>query len=145
MYDKSLSNIIKENFILSLGQSLRDKGSLVAICVIDCCPISRNSCEPIEIAHKNLNQFKFTGKQLPTIHVPIVIKEFDTKERLESAVCAISNHRMVDYALEIKNCNLTDVVDRLKPDFVFVDKKIKQKTLMLHQFCARNKIKMILV
>ena len=119
------TNIILEDHVMSFRESLRDVQTLKTLCVGNFNPLTHKSCETIITAHKSLNSYNFVKSSNPILVVPVFKRTFKDESVWESSVCGLSNHRLIDYVIDIRSISLIDVVDRFSPDFVFVDRFLK--------------------
>lgn len=144
MSNQSVTNILSENLLTSFADALDPVTHMKILCIGDFCPLSRKSCEIIKTAHDTIHKFQFIKQANPTIIVPIARKSFNSTSVWESSICGLSNHRLVSYIVDIERCSMIDIIDRLKPDFIFADKKI-QHTEEVEIFAKRLRIKFMKV
>jgi len=114
------------------------------LCIGNFNPISRLSCEIINIAHDTVNKFQFVKQSNPVIIIPLVRKKFDNTEVWESSICGLSNHKLVDYVVDVERCAIVDIIDRVKPDFIFISRKLPEAQ-QIENFAKKLRIKLIRV
>ena len=145
MSDTSITtNLINEELLISFRESLRGVKTLKIVCIGNFSPVSRRSIEIISLAHKHSNTYTFVRNSNPIIVVPLFASQFDSSERLESAMCCLLNHRLIDYVVDVQNLSKVDVVDRFKPDFVFVDRSMEEDKIF-NNYVKKLRIKTVRV
>ena len=144
MLNKSLKNIVNENYIIDFAKSLKGVDTVTSLCFGDFNPITRKKCEIITACHENLNRHGFIGRSNPIIVVPLFKRKFLNNNDWESAMCCLSNHRLVNYVLDVESSSPTDVLDRFRSDFVFVD-RLTGMGSELESFAKRCRIKLLMV
>ena len=123
MLDTSVTNILDEKVLIQFQEALSGVKVLKVLCIGDFNPLSRLSCEFLYIVHKNLHDYKIVSQSKPTIIVPLFKKKFINESVWESSLCGLANHRNVDYVIDSRACDEITIIDRLKPDFIFFDRR----------------------
>lgn len=144
MFNKSVNNIVNEKYISEFHKSLKGADSVTSLCFGDFNPITRKKCEVIAACHENLNRYGFIGRSKPVIVVPLFKRKFLNAAEWESSMCCLTNHRLVNYVLDVESCSSVDVLDRFRADFVFVD-KLTGMCQELESFAKRYRIKLLMV
>lgn len=144
MSSQSVTNIVAEDMLTSLARALDPASKMKVACIGNFNPLSRKSCEIIKTAHETVHKFQFIKQSNPVIIVPLFKRIFDNDVVWESSICGLSNHRLVDYVVNVERCSSIDIVDRLTPDFVFLDRAIAGHT-DLEAFAKKMRIKLIRV
>ena len=139
-----VNNLIKEDLLISFRESIRNIKTLKIVCIGEFSPLTQRSIEIISLAHKHANTYSFVKNSNPIIVVPIFREKFENHERWESAMCCLINHRKVDYVIDIRSLSKIDVVDRFKPDFIFVDRNLKVDEVF-NNYVKRFRIKIVRV
>jgi len=124
MLNKGVTNILTENVLTSFSKALDPTSHMKIICLGNFDPLSRKSCEVIATAHETVHRFQFTRQSRPTLIVPLLRKNFNNNIVWESSMCGLSNHKLVDYVVDVERCSMLDIIDRLKPDFIFSDRNM---------------------
>lgn len=144
MSSQSVTNIISEDMLTSLRNALDPASKMKVVCIGSFNPLSRKACEIIETAHETVHRFQFIKQSNPVIVVPLFKKLFRDDITWESSMCGLSNHRLVDYVVNVERCSTIDIVDRFSPDFIFLDRSIAGHT-DLEMFAKKMRIKLIRV
>jgi hypothetical protein len=118
-----MTNILTENVLLTFSNAISGITSFKVLCFGNFNPLSRQACEFLDVAYDNINNYKIISQSKPIIIVPIFKKKFINNSVWESSLCGISNHKKVDYVIDVATCSHISVIDRVKPDFIFFDKR----------------------
>lgn len=144
MFNQSVTNILTEDLLLAFAKALSTSSRMKIMCVGNHDPLSRKSCEMIEAAHAAVHKFQFIKQSNPVVIVPIQRKKFTCMISWESSICGLSNHRLVDYVINVERCSIIDIVDRVKPDFIFINRSVPEAS-QLENFAKKLRIKLIRV
>ena len=144
MSNQSVTKIVSEDMLSSLRNALDPASKMKVVCIGSFNPLSRKSCEIIETAYETVHRFQFIKQSNPVILVPLFKKLFQDDVRWESSMCGLSNHRLVDYVVNVERCSSIDIIDRFSPDFVFLDRSIAGYT-DIEMFAKKMRIKIIRV
>ena len=139
-----ITNVINENHVIAFKESLKDVHTLKTMCVGNFNPLNIKSCETIQTAHKSLHTYNFVKNSNPILVVPIFKRTFRDDSVWESSLCGLSNHRLVDYVIDVRSIGLVSVIDRFVPDFVFVDRYMKTDS-QFDLYAKKSRIKIVRV
>ena len=140
MSNEGVTNIIEENFLMSFRERLGGVKTIKTLCFGSFNPLSRKSCEIISVAYESVNRHNFVSNKNPIVMVPIFKKLFEDKNVWESTVCGLSNHKKVDYVIDVEACEPINVVERIVPDFVFIDRNFANIEF-IESFCKKRRFK----
>ena len=144
MSNQGVTNILSEQLLVKFTQILSKASGMKTMCIGDHNPVSRKSCEMITAAYDTVHKFRFIEKSKPVVIIPLQRRKFNNTQTWESSMCALSNHKLVDYVVDIQSCSIIDVVDRIKPDFIFISRELPE-ALQIENFAKKLRIKLIRV
>ena len=144
MSNQGVTNILTESFLTSFAQVVSGASGMKTMCIGKFNPLSRKECELLLVAFESVNKFQFVKQTNPVIIVPLDRKKFDNTSVWEAAMCGLSNHRLVDYVIDMERCSIVDIIDRVKPDFLFVNRSLPE-CFQIENFAKKLRIKLIKV